>query len=92
VQLHGKLSIPTLILTAFLTILLQGNFNWMLALEAHPYAIEFRNATTKHWHLPASANSKDGKRTRAGDVRAAYGDGIKSGVGSYVFVSVHEAG
>jgi len=91
VQLHGELLDSTSILTAFLTILLQGNFNWMLALDAHPYAIEFRNATTKHWHLPAS-NSKDGKRTRAGDVRAAYGDSVKSGVGSYVFVSVHEAG
>jgi hypothetical protein len=62
----------------------------MLALDDHPYAVEFRNATTKHWHLPASA-SKDGKRTRAGDVRAAYGENV-DGVGSYVFVSVHEAG
>ena len=30
-----------------------GNFNWMLALDAHPYAAEFRNATTDKWRLPA---------------------------------------
>jgi len=63
----------------------------MLALEAHPYAEEFRNATTKPWHLPA-ATSKGGKGPRVGDVRAAYGGNVRDGVGSYVFVSIHEAG
>ncbi|CCA72778.1 related to carboxypeptidase [Serendipita indica DSM 11827] len=66
-----------------------GNFNWMLALDAHPYAAEFRNATTDKWHLPTE---KGGKRVRGGDVRAAHGDSLKKGAGSYVFVSVHEAG
>lgn len=68
-----------------------GNFNWMLALE-NPFSLEFRNATTKDWHLPSSSatgSSTSGKKV--GDFRAAYGD-AKSGAGSYVFVDVDEAG
>ncbi|PVF96556.1 peptidase S10, serine carboxypeptidase [Serendipita vermifera] len=65
-----------------------GNFNWMLALDAHPFAMEFRNAATEKWHLPPSKKSE--KRRRVGDVRTA--GARKKGAGSYVFVSVHEAG
>lgn len=75
----------------------------MLALEGHPFAVEFRNATTEEWHLPssskrfASPGSVDiednvgisGKVV--GEFRAAYG-GAKTGSGNYVFVNVHEAG
>jgi hypothetical protein len=68
----------------------------MLALDAHPYAMEFRNATTKEWHLPfskssASLSSTDSNNRTVGEFRAAYGDS-KNGGGEYVFVSVHEAG
>jgi hypothetical protein len=60
----------------------------MLALDAHPFAMEFRNSATEKWHLRTS--KKDEKRKKVGEVRVA-GAG-KNGVGSYVFVSVHEAG
>lgn len=73
----------------------------MLALEAHPYAMEFRDATTKEWRLPSSnkfsapLSNLDGNEETAGrvvgEVRAAHGDS-KHGAGEYVFVSVHEAG
>jgi cathepsin A (carboxypeptidase C) len=67
----------------------------MLALDAHPYAMEFRNATTKEWRLPltkssASLSSTDSNK-KASEFRAVYGDS-KSGIGEYVLVSVHEAG
>lgn len=62
----------------------------MLALEAHPYAMEFRNATTKEWHLPSSSSAATGGK-QVGEFRAAYGDST-DGAGNYVFVSVHEAG
>ncbi|KAG8835541.1 hypothetical protein FRB91_001338 [Serendipita sp. 411] len=67
-----------------------GNFNWMLALEGHPYAIEFRNSTTEKWHLPPSDKNK--KPLKVGEFRAAYGNNVKDGAGNFVFVSVHEAG
>jgi hypothetical protein len=56
----------------------------MLALEAHPYAMEFRDATTKDWKLPSTGKT-------VGEVRAAHGDS-KHGAGGYVFVEIHEAG
>jgi hypothetical protein len=67
----------------------------MLALDAHPYATEFRNAATKEWRLPSSSsNPEENKKTSGktvGEFRAAHGDS-KKGAGDYVFVSVHEAG